>query len=597
MKFSVDSSLKENYLGADILTVNCSTLNTSIKYANEIYHELTMTPYSGSTFVPGDYYFCVVTKSSARAYSTSTMTYTRTDGRQIVRNVKEVLSFTSGSVQVLSGDENTDAPASAAVHGTVKSTLGTPLSGILVSDGVQIVKTAADGSYSFTTDLSVAQNVFVIMPSEYEFSANEYGGWSNHALLDISSKDQLIDFTLQPRTDSGDKYRILLLGDPQQMSSRAHSGKAWTYVCNAINAYRSSVTGPLYQISMGDMVTNEIEVQGMAEAYLATQKSSGVLTFSIPGNHDHIQKADTYYASVSGFSKWFGPYNYSFNLGKQHFIFLDSVAWDDNGGRSYYEGLNDQAINYLEKDLAYVDVNTVVHIFTHCPLTKKHNGTFPSPKYNHARMLKALAGRTVNMWYGHVHENSNYTYTEAELNSKAAGVKALHSHTVARCGGCWSCSGEIDRDGSPRGFVELDIDGTDVHWQYHSIDPNYDHTMNLHYPGQFAGEDLEKVDDTFLYCNVYLWDSLWTKPEVWVNGSKVGEMTRVVYENDSCMEPLYQHFYKIWKAEGLMVDRDEPPTNANCNHLFKYVPESGVKKVEVRVTDRWGDAHSKEFSW
>ena len=588
----------DNYLGGDIIGVNTTTLNTTIKSAKEKYFSLTLAPKSGSAFAKGDYFFGILTKSTPRSISGYRMTYTKSDGSTIVREITGVLSLSSGSVAVVPGSElSSSAEGSSRVHGTVRNaSTGAPIAGVPVSDGMQIVQTGADGAYAFTSNLKISQNVFVIMPSEYEFSANQYGGWNDHKLLDITKNDQQIDFALTPRKDSGDNYRILLLGDPQQMSSRPHSGISWTYVCNAINAYRSSVSVPLYQISLGDMVTNEIEVPGMAEAYLSTQKTSGVLTFSVPGNHDHVQKADNYYYSVSEFSHWFGPYNYAFNLGKQHFVFLDSVAWKDDGSHSYDETLNEQAITFLEKDLALVPTDTPVHIFTHCPLTKKQNAGFPSPSSN-ARMVKALAGREVNMWYGHIHYNSNYQYTDAELSSRASGVKSLGSHLVSRCGGCWSCSGEICKDGTPRGFVELDIKGKDIHWQFHSIDMNYPHTMNSLVPGRFAGESLSGVDNNALYCNVYLWDNKWGVPEVWAGGSKVATMTRVVKSTDATYDPLYQHFYNIWKAQGLMEVRDEPPGSSENNHLFKYIPSSTVKDVQIRVTDRWGDVHTLDVKW
>lgn len=491
-----------------------------------------------------------------------------------------------------------DGKTTTAVYGQVTdASTGESLPGVLVSDGVQIVKTDEKGWYVLTADLGVAKNVFVIMPAKYDFTANKYGGWSNFHSISKGLKKQEYDFKLTPRSSNTDKARFLLLGDPQQMSSRAHSGESWKYVCNAIKAYRSGVDVPLYQISLGDMVTNEIEVSGKAEAYLDVQKTAGVTTFSVPGNHDHVQKASTYYDSVSEFAKWFGPYNYAFNIAGVHFVFLDSCAWCE-GSSTYGEFLNDEAINFLEKDLSFVDKDTPVHIFTHCPLTKKHGGTIPTPDRNHSRFLAALSGRDVNMWYGHIHFAVNYSYTATEISSRASGLKSLESHIVARCGGCWSCSGEVCRDGSPRGFVELDINGKEAHWQFHSIDSNYDSTMNTYVPGQFDGEGLTGVKTNALYCNVYQWDNLWSTPEVWINGTKAATMTKSRNGSyDASYDPMYSHFYPIWKNQGKMAQRDEPAAAYDNSHLFEYIPASGVGSVEIRVTDRWGKQYSKQVKW
>ena len=213
-------------------------------------------------------------------------------------------------------------------------------------------------------------------------------------------------------------------------------------------------------------------------------------------------------------------------------------------------------------------------------------------------MLKALEGRRVNFWYGHIHYNSNYSYTASELNSKASGVKSIDSHIVSRCGGCWSCSGEICKDGTPRGFVELDIEGTESHWQFHSIDSNYPHTMNAYVPGLFKGESMVNYNKDALYCNVYLWDNLWSKPEVWVDGTLIGTMDKACKSGtDAVNDPLYQHFYTIWKAQGLMEARDEPSSASENNHLFKFTPDPSVHKVQIRVKDRWGDSHSQDVEW
>lgn len=489
-------------------------------------------------------------------------------------------------------------PKDFYIYGKVTdASSGKGIAGVCVSDGVQIAVTNDKGQYCLVPDISLAKNVFVIMPSGYEFSFNSYGGWADYRPIDSSaSRKQLVNFPLTARKDAT-KCRLLLLGDPQQMSSRPHSGESWKYVCNAISKYRGGVSVPLYQISLGDMVTNEIEVKGKAEAYLDVQKTSGVGSFSVPGNHDHVQSASTYAESVAGFNKWFGPYNYAFNVAGVHCIFLDSCAWCEGGDSKYGEFFNEEAINFLEKDLALVSKDIPVLIFTHCPQTKKHGGMISTPK-NSDRLFAALSGRNVDMWYGHIHFGVNYSYTASELNRYAPGVKSLNSHLVSRCGGCWACSGEVCRDGAPRGFVELDIDNGKMHWQFHSIDDNYPQTMNTQVPGQFKGENLTGIKDGVLYCNVYMWDNLWSTPEIWVGGKKVATMAKCLYGSyDASYDPLYSHFYPIWKNAGKMKQRDEPAKEYDNSHLFEYAPGKDVKSVQIRVTDRWGETFTRDVKW
>lgn len=211
-------------------------------------------------------------------------------------------------------------------------------------------------------------------------------------------------------------------------------------------------------------------------------------------------------------------------------------------------------------------------------------------------MMQALVGRKVEFWYGHIHTNVNYSLTAAEIAKYAPGVLSLGSHIVARCGGTWDCSQEICTDGSPRGWLELDIDGTSSTWNYHSIEADYPSVMKAYAPGQFKGEGLAKYDATALYINIYSWDNSWSQPQVTVGGT-TSDMTKVTQNKDAAYDPMYQHFYPIWKAEGKMATRDVTPDDSDNMHLFKYVPASGVKSAEVSVKDKWGKTHTMTVTW
>ena len=121
--------------------------------------------------------------------------------------------------------------------------------------------------------------------------------------------------------------------------------------------------------------------------------------------------------------------------------------------------------------------------------------------------------------------------------------------------------------------------------------------MYLIEPGRFVGENLPHIEDDVVYCNIYLWDNLWGKPEVWMDGKKVADMTKAKASTDANNDPMYAHFYNIWKAEGKMEQRDDPSGVNENMHLFKYKPEAGVKSVEIKVKDRWGEEHTDSIKW
>ena len=140
-------------------------------------------------------------------------------------------------------------------------------------------------------------------------------------------------------------------------------------------------------------------------------------------------------------------------------------------------------------------------------------------------------------WYGHIHFNSNYSYTPAELAQHAPGLKLLDSHVVGRCAGNWACSGAILRDGTPRGFVLLEL--------------------------------------------------------------TAGTMAKVTTGGyDAAPDPLYAYWFPRWKAQNIKGFREnEHPRPYDNSHLFKFTPPAGTRTVEIRFTDRWGAPCSRTVSW
>lgn len=500
-----------------------------------------------------------------------------------------VLNFGFSAEEAFAG--NAAAGRKVEVKGKVTdSATGRGVAGVVVSDGVQCTFTDRCGKYSLASDPHMVRNVFVEVPSGYDIPFRADNGlFSAYAAVDTTLRRNRIDFSLSPRKDPDAPYTMLLLGDPQVMSSRPHSGVSWEWVTRHLDEYRHGVEGDLYQILLGDMVVNEIEVPGRAEYFINTLADSHIRTLCIPGNHDHVRHVGDHYTAIGKYSEFFGPYNYAVNIGGIHYLFFDYKPYD--------EGIDEEAWQFIKADLALVPEGMPVFLCTHCPLTRTHGGKYPSVEAPHYKELIALLeGRDVVFWYGHIHFNSFWAYDDACLAKYAPGVKALSSNVVGRCGGSWACSGEIGRDGSPRGVVELKADGGRASWRYISLDPKYPDDFNLYVPGQFKGEGI--ADDNALYCNVYVWDEKWSLPELWVDGVCAGTFQWCREGgHDAVPDPMYSHFYPVWKAENVKGFRDEYPRPYDNSHLFKILPPEGVRCAEVRIRDRWGNVLSRKVEW
>jgi len=491
-------------------------------------------------------------------------------------------------------------PFHVVVKGTVTDTEGKPVVGAVMSDGVHFTKTDKKGHYTLKSYTKVSSCVFVIPSSEYEVPTNKYGKYNGYLSLVPQAEYQQCDFKIYKRRTPCERYSVIFQADPQSMSSRLHSVQSWDWVADKLNKFKSQFIYPVYQVILGDMVTNEMEVSGMADKFLETFKKIGLKTLFVPGNHDHVHDATNFKDATSAYVKYFGPYNYAMNIGGVHYLFLDSCAWGEGGKKSYATDFNDETIAFIKGDLAFVPMDTPIVICTHCPITQSLDGEYPHLKRNiknYDKFIALMKGRKVNMWYGHTHINANNAYTDYELAKYAPGLVSLDSHIVGRVGGAWSCSGEITMDGAPRGVAVMEVNGKDISWRYHSLEEKYPEDFNVYTPGCFLDGGFDYGNT--LFCNVYMWDEKWENPRWYENGELVGEMEKCIESKDAANDPLYKYLYAKWDKAGLVDNevRAEPSKASYCNHLFKITPSEGVRSGEIRFRDRFGRELYRKVSW
>ncbi len=64
--------------------------------------------------------------------------------------------------------------------------------------------------------------------------------------------------------------------------------------------------------------------------------------------------------ALQSYERYFGPANYSVNIGKIHYLFLDNILFDHapTAGEEYTIGLTDEICRWIEADLRYVPAGT-----------------------------------------------------------------------------------------------------------------------------------------------------------------------------------------------------------------------------------------------
>lgn len=448
-----------------------------------------------------------------------------------------------------------------------------PLSGVMVSDGRLCTLTDDEGIYYLPTDLKTQRCVFVCVPSGYQVPMNMSGcfaGWKS--LVSGTPKDVYqINFSLTPDKESSENYHMIFCGDPQIRTGDL-SMQSYEYVTQGIADYASTVKRPLYMVNLGDLVFNEVNIYSTYMRYVST---TSVHTFNVPGNHDHDPSKLTEYNAISEYIKTFGPNNYSVNIGKIHYVFLDSVAWGMSDTDDYASGFDDEALDFLENDLEYVSKDTPVFICTHVPMAKTQYN-FAQGRYNFSRFNNIIAGYDIHMWSGHYHINYMYSYTSSDISAGRTKARSMESHIVVRCAGALFMDKEISSDGVPRGFVVMDVNGKDVTWHYHPVGDNYGNGQMLVYTPEMTGEK-------YVYANIFLWDNLWGDVEWWEDGVMKGNMAKA-----DGTDPMY---VKLYLENGMV---GSVPEDTDTRHLFRIIPSSGAVSGEVRVEDRFGNIWRQE---
>lgn len=465
--------------------------------------------------------------------------------------------------------------------------------GVVVSDGINCVETDEDGVYYLPAETGKCRSIFVITPSGYEPAMKDCN-FAGYVLRDLKSdKSERYDFELKKRRAPADKFKMLFIADIQINRNGKFYEVGKTFFQGVKDLYSNEAL-PTYTISLGDCVYSTSGRDAVTESmqeYRSYVALSGIPTFNVIGNHDHFPQAKApFYEASSGYVSQMGPNNYAVNIGGVHFIMLDSMDWsnDPAADKAMTSGFNEEVLSFLENDLKFVSKDTPVMICLHTNVVRYHNN-YGTETLNQDRFFNLLKGYSVNVWYGHEHHNYNYSYTASELSKY--GIKSLDAHCVVRsCGSLFMNGRVFSEDGIPWGVVEMTVDGKDVKWRYRSIDYVCPGTsFKADFPDDVLAFGPDISGDSYVYCNPYMHDNLWSTPEWWENGVKKCNMTDM--SGTKAADP-----YVLWSYKNVLkLDYDDDPQYRF--HLFRAKPTAGVKSGEVHVKDRFGVEYVREVSF
>ena len=533
------------------------------------------------------------------------------------------------------------------VTGRVVSSTGAGLEDVVVTDGLQCVRTMSDGTFYMHSAVPGTKFVYVSSPSGY--MPTVIGGIPRFykLLSDITPSGGIYDFGdfVMTPVANPDRFTLLITADPQPRKySRWNNDRiafrsldACEDLYDELADVAAGISGrQVYGICLGDIVHEDMELFDNYDAGLARL---GYPTYNIIGNHDNDPDASDDDSGAEPFESHYGPRNYSFNIGGIHFVMLDNLIMKDNGSgklTSFNQGLTDEIWAWLQADLSFVPTSTKLMVCAHSPMFKYISGSERTNTAAHGPDYGNLINdyAEIHAWAGHTHVGFNYNYPSSHRH------KRVQVHTLARSTGeLWT--NEYLASGTPRGFTIVEVDNGEISWRFHPVtrqtgsfmgvtsgicsagapsytwrDWNYDgagfavmkdgsgaltEEYQLHvYPRGAYGDD-------YVYANVFLWDDKWGVPTWTPDGGAPVTMTLVnscdgakILDTEKIHDLGTTEFKTHYKANvGFFGSDDGYPASelGEITTLFRAPASASPSSGTVSVTDRFGNTYTRTVSW
>lgn len=367
------------------------------------------------------------------------------------------------------------------------------IAGVLVSNGLDVVRTDASGGYRLAVRADM--DLFVIQPSGWQVPVDErnvpqfayihkpagspgtlrYGG-----LEPTGPAPEAVNFPLRRVEDDGSAFTCAVVGDSQPYNNVEVSHFRDSAVADLVVAGLGSGDCMLY---LGDVVGDDL---GLLERLFELGSVVGVPQWAVPGNHDVDFDVADDADSLDTWRRTWGPPNYAFEQGDALFIGMDNIyvnpctSQDPDVARPAVQARCERGFGYttlftrdqlawLENLLREVPQDKLVVFAHHAPLLNFRGSSELSHTWNAARVHQLLEGRPALSLSGHTHTLENMDPGEYYEAFDAVGVGPLpfrHIVAGAASGRWWGGDFNVDGDpqsltvsGEPKGLLMLEIDG------------------------------------------------------------------------------------------------------------------------------------------
>lgn len=480
-----------------------------------------------------------------------------------------------------------------------------PLEGVVVSDGFEVVTTDAKGVFQMKSAKKMGY-VFISIPSGYEVGTNGVLPRHYSLLTESTSIAERADFNLFKVDQSN--VTLLGLGDFHLAGGRNNDRQYFKEFCNEIQDYvNSHKDEKIYALTMGDMTWDyywyDKNYQFPQYVQDVNANLEGITFFHCIGNHDHdMMKVGDFDTAVQ-YMQTVAPDYYSLNIGNCHIIVLDDILCTNNGNgkdyRTYENRVTNEQIEWLKKDLSYVDPSTPVIVTMHAP-------TWSIKSDNISPLFDNFWGYPTTYFItGHTHQVNH---------AQIAGC--YYEHNIGSvCGDWWdsikASNGKVhlSTDGAPGGYCIFKIKGNDISWrfkgtgmdeniQFRSYDRNNIHlTADKYMSGKttaqisvfeaVAGEWKNENKENEVYINVWNYEDNW-KIEVTEDGKSL-PVNKV--NSSKLRDPLHILAY----MPSCNKTKEDSFTTKNCPHMWMVKASSPNSTLTIKVTDKFGTVYTEEM--
>ncbi|MGQ0456690.1 MAG: calcineurin-like phosphoesterase C-terminal domain-containing protein [Hyphomicrobium sp.] len=343
------------------------------------------------------------------------------------------------------------------------------VAGVMVSNGCDVAVTDAEGRWSLP--VAPGDHVFVVKPSGWTSGPNRGVPRFSYRCPASAPPPSSIEFPLLRQREPS-RFEALLFADTQ-----AANPIELEYVRRDLMRCAHG-SGAAFALHHGDAMGDDLS---LLARYRRILEDTGLTWHHCPGNHDlDLDAADP----AKGFETWtreIGPTHYAFEHGGALFFLLNNVDYLGRDaatpdGRRYRGRIGARQLRFVDNVLRHTPEHRLVVVSMHIPLV-----SFDAPESradttaDRAALLRLLVRRPHTISFaGHSHTTEHHDLGPEYGFDR--GAPHRHHVLTAASGSWWSGPPDADgaptavsRDGSPRGYHVLSVDGHCATTRFHPL--------------------------------------------------------------------------------------------------------------------------------